>query len=186
MKSLRQSFLGVGAAVALLLTPASAAIVNGTVKLTLTGTLRVAGTGYTGINCKAYAVLIPSTDSSVSAADVLSWLYSADQSANAHAGFDYSTPGSSVTGTAPIPPSNAGSVTGFTCLVDVPYNFTNAVGGQSIAVMYEVTASDKSPCVTGYCPSPPTYPGGHTRQVMQVAAPPSNGGVINLTAHLKL
>jgi hypothetical protein len=188
MKKLRYMFYGVVSAAAILSTQASAEEVTGTLTLTLKGTLRVAGTGYTTVNCKAYAVLIPSTDSSVAvgAAGLLSWLYSGDQSANAHAGFDYSTPGSSVTGIKPVPNSSAGTVTAFTCVVHVPYTFTNAVGGQSIAVMYDATATDNSPCVTGYCAFPPTYPGGHARQVMQIAAPPSNGGKIDLTASLKL
>ena len=70
----------------------------------------------------------------------------------------------------------------------MPYTFTDAVGGQSIAVMYDVSASDGAPCnkVVGYCPAAPTYPGGHTRQVMQIDLPPPNGGVINLSANLKL
>jgi len=112
----------------------------------------VPGTGYTTANCKAYAVLIPSTQSTVTvgAAGLLSWLYSADQSANAHAGFDYSTAGSSVTRIKPIQGKSAGTVTAFTCVVHVPYTFTDAVGGQSIAVMYDVTASDNSPYVSGY------------------------------------
>jgi len=141
----------------------------------------VPGTGYTTANCKAYAVLIPSTQSTVTvgAAGLLSWLYSADQSANAHAGFDYSTAGSSVTRIKPIQGKSAGTVTAFTCVVHVPYTFTDAVGGQSIAVMYDVTASDNSPYVSGYGSTgygfPPTYPGGHARQIMQIALPPSDG-----------
>jgi len=179
MANLRHVLLSVVAAAAIWSTEANAADVNGTLKLTLTGTLRVTGTGYTAINCKAYTVLIPSTSVNVtlSAAGLLSWLYSADQSANAHAGFDYATAGSSVTGVKPTS-SNPGSVTGFTCLVDVPYTFTDAVGAQSIAVMYDVTASDN-----GF---PPKYPGGHTRQVQQIALPPTNGGVITVSASLKL
>jgi hypothetical protein len=187
MGKLRHVLLSVVSAAAIWSTGAQAAEVNGTLKLTLTGTLRVAGTGYTTINCKAYTVLIPSTSGNLtlSAAGVLSWLYSADQSANAHAGFDYSTAGSSITGVKPAG-SNPGSATGFTCLVDVPYTFTNAIGGESIAVMYDVTASDNSPCAAGYCPSAPKYPGGHTRQVQQIALPPTNGGVINVAASLRL
>jgi|SRR5271165_4514255 len=146
------------------------------------------GHGYTTVDCKAYAVLIPTTPGTVtlSGAGVLSWLYSADQSANAHAGFDYSTAGSSVTGIKPIQGSSAGTVTAFICAVHVPYTFTNAVGGQSMVVMYDVTASDNSPCVAGYCPFPPTYPGGHARQVMQIATPPADGGTIEVSAHPKL
>lgn len=189
MSKLRHVFLGLLSAAAVWSTEANAQTVNGTLKLTLTGTLRVAGTGYTVVNCKAYAVLIPTTASTetVSAAGVLSWLFSADQSANAHAGFDYSTAGSSVTGTKPVQGSSAGSVTAFTCVVNVPYTFTDAAGsGQSLAVMYEVQASDNSTCAAGYCPFPPTYPGGHTRQVQQIAVPPADGAVTSLSAHLKL
>ena len=187
MAKLRHVLLSVVSAAAIWSTEASAAEVNGTLKLTLTGTLKVAGTGYTAINCKAYTVLIPSTSSAVTlgAAGVLSWLYSADQSANAHAGFAYSTVGSSVTGVKPTG-SNPGSVTAFTCAVDVPYTFTDAGGTQNIAVMYDVTASDNAPCSTGYCPSPPKYPGGHTRQVQQIALPPASPGTITLSASLKL
>lgn len=191
MKKLVHLFLSVVSAAALLSTEASASVINGTVNLTLTGTLRVPGTGYTKVDCKAFAVLIPTTDATVSlgAAGVLAWLYSADQSANAHAGFatqfgGYSTAGSSVTGNPPSS-TNAGTVTAFTCSVHVPYTFTDAVGGQSVAVMYEVSASDSGGPI-GNTLSPPTYPGGHTRQVMQIALPPANGGVINLSAHLKL
>ncbi len=99
MEKLRCIFLSVMSAAAILSTEAGAAEVNGTLSLTLTGTLRIAGTGYTTANCKAYAILIPSTQNSVtvSAAGLLSWLYSADQSANAHVGFDYVTAGSSIT-----------------------------------------------------------------------------------------
>jgi hypothetical protein len=123
----------------------------------------------------------------VSAAGVLSWLFTGDQSANAHAGFDYSTAGSSVTGTKPVQGSSAGSVTPFTCVVNVPYTFTDAAGsGQSLAVMYEVQASDNASCGTGYCPFPPKYPGGHTRQVQQIALPPANGTVTSLSVNLKL
>lgn len=181
--------LGVAAAVAVLTTGASAGPVTGTLKITLTGTLAVAGTGYTAANCKAYALLIPATPSTttLSAAGLLSWLYSADQSANAHAGFGTSTAGSSVTGVPPNPGTGfAGSVTGFTCVVSVPYDFTNGTGSEDIAVMYEVSVSDGAPCVTGYCPVAPKYPGGHTRQVMQVKAPPTNGGVTNLSASLRM
>ena len=116
-------FLSVVSAAAILSTEAGAAEVNGTLSLTLTGTLRIAGTGYTTANCKAYAVLIPSTQNTVtvSAAGLLSWLYSADQSANAHAGFDYVTAGSAITGVKPVQGSSAGTVTAFTCAVHVPY-----------------------------------------------------------------
>ncbi len=188
MKKLHHVFLSIVSAAAILSTQAGATEVNGTLKLTLTGTLRVAGTGYTVANCKAYAVLIPTTDSSVTlgAAGLLSWLYSGVQSANAHAGFDYSTAGSSVTGIKPVPGSTAGTVTAFTCALAVPYTFTNPIGGQSMAVMYEVTATDGSSCATGYCPFPPTYPGGHTRQIMQIAVPPADPGSIVLSAKVKL
>ena len=133
MKQLGLAFLGVVSAAALLSTEVSAETINGVVQITLTGTLRLAGTGYTTVDCSAHVVLIPTTASTVtlSAAGLLSWLSSAYQSANAHTGFDYSTAGSSISGVAPNPPSNAGSVTGFTCMVRVPYTFTNAVGGQS-------------------------------------------------------
>jgi hypothetical protein len=188
MVELRYFLLSVLSAVAAMSTHANAQEVNGALKLTLNGTLRVEGTGYTTANCKAYAVLIPTTNSAVTVggAGLLSWLYNADQSSNAHAGFDYTTGGSSITGVKPVPPTSAGRVSGFTCVVNVPYTFTNAVGGQSIAVMYDVSVSDGSPCATGYCPFPPKYPGGHSRQVMQIAVPPSNGGVINLSANLKM
>lgn len=189
MRKLRHVLLGLLSAAAVLSAEANAATVNGTLKLTLTGTLRVAGTGYTTVDCKAYAVLIPTTDSSVtvSAAGLLSWLYSGDQSANAHAGFNYSTAGSSVTGTKPIQGSSAGSVTGFTCVISVPYTFTDAAGsGQSLAVMYEVQASDPGYLFPPTYNFPPTYPGGHTRQVQQIALPPANGTVTSLSAHLKL
>ena len=67
MKKLRYVFFGVVSAAAILSTQAEAQEVNGTLTLTLKGTLRVAGTGYTTVNCKAYAVLIPSIDSTVTA-----------------------------------------------------------------------------------------------------------------------
>ena len=123
MAKLRHVVLSVVSAAAILSTEAGAAEVNGTLSLTLTGTLRIAGTGYTTANCKAYAVLIPSTQNTVtvSAAGLLSWLYSADQSANAHAGFDYVTAGSAITGVKPVQGSSAGTVTAFTCAVHVPY-----------------------------------------------------------------
>ena len=186
MKKLSYSlFLGVAAAAAIVSAAVGATVVNGTLNLTLNGTLRVAGTGYTTVNCTAHAILIPSTDSAVTvgAAGLLSWLSTADQSANAHAGFDYSTTGSSVTGIKPVEGSTVGTVTAFTCVVHVPYRFTDSVGGQSILVLYDVTASDNG---SVFPSSPPTYPGGHTRQVMQIAAPPSDGGTIGLSTTLKL
>ncbi len=188
MAKLHHVLLSVFAATAVLSMAANAATVNGTLKLTLTGTLNVAGSGYTTVNCKAYAVLIPTTTSAatLSAAGILSWLYSADQSSNAHAGFDYSTAGSSVIGVTPVSPTNPGNVSGFTCVLNVPYTFTNATGGESIAVMYDVNVSDGMPCVIGYCPAAPKYPGGHSRQIMQIALPPQNGGAINLSASLKM
>ena len=187
MKHLGLIRLGFISAAAFLATEASADTVNGVAVVNLNGTLRVAGTGYTTIDCKAYVVLIPTTTNTVTltTAGVLSWLYSGDQSASAHVGFDYSTAGSSITG---VKPSSAspGSVTGFLCNIRVPYTFTNAVGGQSLAVMYEIKAKDNSPCAVGYCPFPPTYPGGHAREMMQIVAPPSNGSSISLSAQPRL
>ena len=186
--------LGVAAAAAVLTTGASAATVNGTLKITITGTLSVAGTGYTAANCNALALLIPAIDNAatLSGAGLLSWLYSADQSANAHAAFGVmgiggSTPGSSVTGVPPNPATGAvGSVSGFTCVITVPYTFTNATaaGTENIAIMYNASASDPG----AYYPTfaPPKYPGGHTRQLMQVKLPPANGTVTNLSANVKL
>ena len=187
MAGLSHLLLSVASAVAIVTTAANAGTVNGTLKITLTGTLSVAGTGYTAANCRAYAVLIPSITNAttLSAAGLLSWLYSADQSANAHAGFDSTTAGSSVTGVKPGP-NTSGSVTGFTCVIQVPYTFTNATGSESIAVMYDVSVADGGVCAVGYCPTPSKYPGGHTRQVMQIAVPPANGGVTNLSASLKM
>ena len=71
-------------------------------------------------------------------------------------------------------------------MIQVPYTFTNATGSESIAVMYDVSVADGGVCAVGYCPTPSKYPGGHTRQVMQIAVPPANGGVTNLSASLKM
>jgi hypothetical protein len=187
MKHLALICSGFISAAALLTTEASAETVNGVAVVNLTGGLRVAGTGYTTVDCKAYVLLIPTTTNTVTltTAGVLSWLYSGDQSASAHVGFDYLTAGSTITGVKPSS-SSAGSVSGFHCNIRVPYTFTNAVGGQSLAVMYEVKAKDNSPCVQGYCAFPPTYPGGHAREMMEIVAPPANGGTISLSAQPRL
>ena len=130
MMKLQKVLFSVLSAAAVLSTDANAASLSGTLTLTLTGTLRVVGTGYTAANCSATAALIPTISSTetLGGAGLLSWLLSADQSAKAHAGFDYSTSGSSVSGVKPIPGSSAGNVTGFKCVVNVPYTFTNPAG----------------------------------------------------------
>lgn len=173
--------------------PANAAVVEGTLTVKLTGTLRVAGKGYTSVDCKARAVLIPTTGSSVTigTATLLPWLQSGVHSSSGHAGFANSTEGSSVVGETPTS-TTAGSVTGFTCKVVVPYRFSNASdSGQSIAVVFEVSASDPGAWISpgGNVPPsfvPPSYPGGSTTQVKQIALPPANPGVISITSGVKL
>lgn len=129
----------------------------------------------------------------VSTAGLLSWLNVANQSRTANVSFDHTTDGSSINGTAPTyntyhQVTSPGSVTGFTCVITVPYNFANTNNNESLAVMYSVSASDGAPCLktAGYCPFPPTFPGGSQRQVLQIALPPQNGGIVNVSQNVTL
>lgn len=167
--------------------PADAATLSGTLTMTINVTLRVPGKGYTMVNCSAHAYLVPPTGATVNLSATLpfSWMSrAATQSSNAVASHAYKTTGSTIAGTPPTPTS-AGTVTAAKCVVTVPYTFSNPNASlQNIAVVYSATVTDPGAIVSGALVFP-GHPGGKTKQVVQIAAPPA-GGAIAATANITL
>lgn len=194
----------------------NAATLTGTLALTINGSLSVAGTGFTSASCNASVFLIPATNSGTTLSSQIPnpWLSGAFQQGNARAAFavngvNFSTAGSSMTGTAPVPvvtsPStpSAGSATGFKCVITVPYTFTNSnptVSAQNVMIVYTASAKDNggplitnpnpttcgTNCVTNFSFATPTFAGGKTTQTQLIALPPASGTTTSLSVNVKL